>query len=214
MGTGPRPFRFPSTPHERRARLPATESLANCVVVRVVHAPDLYDVARFADIETRYAHSVQVGLSHITDRQAALDASCPTDLAWAGFSQGRCPPRDSRRRYRSLKLRFSLPTVSDLHVWCAPGRAGSRRRCTPLRRVRAQRSVSSRERHTEGARTRAQEPGRASSQPRIAVVRWIGGWRPGANLKRGVSPRRSPRRSTSTTRRAGAPRPLVGTGSS
>jgi hypothetical protein len=42
--------------------------------------PDLYDGERFAGIETGVVHSALVGLSHITDREAALAASLPTDL--------------------------------------------------------------------------------------------------------------------------------------
>lgn len=60
--------------------MPAPDSPADCVGVQVVHVPDLYDGERFADIETGVAHSALVGLSHITDREAALTALLPTDL--------------------------------------------------------------------------------------------------------------------------------------
>lgn len=67
------------------------ESPANWAVVHVVHVPDLYDGAMFADIKTGVAHSAQVGLSHNTDRAAARGAPLPTDLVRAGFSPGELP---------------------------------------------------------------------------------------------------------------------------
>ncbi len=73
----------------------------------VVHTPDLYEGATFADLDAGVAHARGIGLDTLTERGVRAADGLPEELVYAGFSLGLLPAQtllQTRRGARGAVL--------------------------------------------------------------------------------------------------------------
>ena len=79
--------------HHAQGLTPGVVSLADALRAagHVVHTPDLYDGARFDDLDAGVAHAREIGLDTVLERGVAATSSLPDDVVYAGLSLGVLP---------------------------------------------------------------------------------------------------------------------------
>jgi dienelactone hydrolase len=76
----------------------------------VVHTPDLYEGATFADLDGGVGHAQEIGFDTVVERGRLAAQSLPDDVVHAGFSLGVMPaqmlaqPRPGAKGARLLSL--------------------------------------------------------------------------------------------------------------
>ncbi|MEV1289959.1 dienelactone hydrolase family protein [Micromonospora sp. NPDC049679] len=86
-----------------------------------VHAPDLYDGATFGTVDEGVAHAESIGFDEIVRRGAAVAATLPSRIVYAGFSLGAMPAQSLTQTrpgaLGALLLYGAVPTASFPSPW-------------------------------------------------------------------------------------------------